>query len=748
MKSTHEAQLSDSPPETLEGLVDIVTFHSDETGFTVLKIRARGTRGPTALTCKTPAVNVGEWVRATGRWVIDRQHGRQFQADTVETLLPDSPEGLEKFLGSGLIRGIGPVYAKKLVARFGLGVMDVIENRSAELEKIEGIGPQRRRQIKESWIARRNIREIMSFLMANGVSTARAFRIHKAYGDKAIATVRLDPYCLARDIRGIGFQSADRIALRLGIPQDSPLRARAGLSYTLSELAAQGHCAYPRTALLQKTRDLLQIGIPALESALEAEILEQRLVSTPGEDGEPWIYLSHLHHAERETAERLAALLRGPHPCPGVDVEAAADWVQAKLSMTLAPGQRAAFAAAFRQKLLVVTGGPGVGKTTLVRAWVRALAAKKLRILLAAPTGRAAKRMAELSGMEARTIHRLLGYEPSTGGFRHNANVPLEADVLVIDETSMIDIPLAQSLLRAVPPTALLVFVGDMDQLPSVGPGCFLRDMIESGVLPVVRLTQVFRQGAGSLIVENAHRINRGEMPVLPPDPRTAQAAPAASSPAPDFHFIPAEDPARALDVIRRLATDLVPRRCNLPPDAIQILTPMQKGELGTRNLNRLLQAALNPRNPEIERFGWHWRVGDRVMQTENDYDKDVFNGDLGTIQSVSPEENLLNVRYDDRNVPYDFQELDELSPAYAVTIHKSQGSEYPCVIVPLHTQHYVMLQRNLLYTAVTRGKKQVFLVGSPRALGIAVRNADSARRHTALRSRLRRLLPLIPPIA
>jgi exodeoxyribonuclease V alpha subunit len=747
MKSRHEAQLSDAPPETIEGLVDIVTFHSDDTGFTVLKIRARGTRGQTALTGKTPAVHVGEWVRATGRWVIDRQHGRQFQADAIQTLLPDSREGLEKFLGSGLIRGIGPVYAKKLLDRFGLGVMDVIENRSAELEKVEGIGPQRRRQIKESWTASKNIREIMAFLMANGVSAARAFRIHKAYGDNAIATVRLDPYCLARDIRGIGFQSADRIAIRLGIPPDSPLRARAGLSYALDELAAQGHCACPRDELLRKARDLLSIDLPVLERALEAEIAEQRLVSTPGEDGADWIYLANLFHAERETAERLASLLRGRHPCPGVDADVAADWVQTKLSMTLAPGQRAAFAAAFRQKLLVVTGGPGVGKTTLVRAWVRALAAKKLRILLAAPTGRAAKRMAELSGMEARTIHRLLGYEPSTGGFRHNARTPLEADVLVVDETSMIDIPLAQALLRAVPPSALLLFVGDMDQLPSVGPGCFLRDMIESGTLPVVRLTQVFRQGAGSLIVENAHRINHGEMPVLPPP--NAPSAPGA--PAPDFHFIPAEDPSRALDVIRRLATDLVPRRCRLSPADIQILSPMQKGELGTRNLNLLLQTALNPpspRTPEIERFGWRWRVGDRVMQTENDYDKDVFNGDLGTIQSVSPDENLLTVRYDDRNVPYDFRELDELSPAYAVTIHKSQGSEYPCVVVPLHTQHYVMLQRNLLYTAVTRGKKQVFLVGSPRALGIAVRNADSTRRHTALRARLRRLLPPFPPIA
>lgn len=729
-----EEQLAESPPETIEGLVEIVTFHNEETGFCVLKIRARGFRDHVALTGKTPRIHVGEWIRAEGRWVMDRKHGRQFQAEAMAAILPDSKEGLEKFLGSGLIRGIGPVYAKKLVAHFGLDVMKVIEERSAELEKVEGIGPHRRRQIKESWNTQKTVREIIAFLMANGVSTARAFRIYKKYGENAIATVRLDPYCLARDIHGIGFQSADRIAERLGIARDSILRARAGLSYMLDELSTQGHCGYPRQELLRLTESKLDIPGDVLEEALALEVEEGRLrTAQAGEPVEEWVFLSALAAAEREVAERLAHLAQGRHPCPGVDVEAAAKWVEGKLAISLAPGQRDAFAGAFHHNILITTGGPGVGKTTLIRAWVRALAAKKLRITLCAPTGRAAKRMAELSGMEAKTIHRLLGFEPGSGQFRHNASNPLATDVLILDETSMMDIQLTQSILRAIPRNAIVIFVGDVDQLPSVGPGCVLRDMIESGQLPVYRLTQIFRQTAGSLITENAHRINAGEMPVLP------EKEAAAGMPAGDFHFITAEDPDRGVELIQQLMRSAIPRRFGLNPmQDVQVLSPMQRGSLGARNLNAALQAVLNPHGAETERFGWHYRVGDRVMQMENDYDKDVFNGDVGTITAIHTEDSELVVTFDTRNVPYDFQELDALSPAYAITVHKSQGSEYPCVIIPLHTQHYTMLQRNLLYTAITRGKKQVILVGTKKALGIAVRNAHAQHRYTTLQEHIR----------
>ncbi|HOE36895.1 MAG TPA: ATP-dependent RecD-like DNA helicase [Kiritimatiellia bacterium] len=718
--------------EALEGLVELITFHSEETGFCVLKVKARGFREMVAVVGKIPRINVGEWIKAEGKWHIDRKHGRQFQAAHLEAVVPNSLAGIEKFLGSGLIKGIGPVYAKKLVDAFGMGVLDVIENRSAELERVDGIGPLRRQQIKESWKAQKTIREIMSFLFAHGVSTGRAFRIYKTYGEEAINKVRLDPYCLARDIHGIGFKIADQIAERLGIAKDSILRARAGLTYVLLELSNQGHCAYPRDPLLARAAEMLGIPQGTMEEALRIELENGTLTVGPGEDNETWIYLAALDLAEREVAARLAEISQGAHPCPQINLPAAVEWVQKQLGMELAPGQVAAFQGAFQNKVLVITGGPGVGKTTLVQSLVKVLAAKKLRLMLCAPTGRAAKRMTELSGMEAKTIHRMLAYEPGSGRFRYNAKSPLETDVLIVDETSMIDIQLAVHLFRAVPRHGLLILVGDVDQLPSVGPGCVLRDIIESNTIPVFRLTEIFRQSDGSQIVRNAHRVNSGQMPVLP----GKDEALAGHS---DFYFVSAETPAHGVELIRKLVCEAIPRRFRLQPlRDVQILTPMQKGELGARNLNAAMQAALNPQGREVERYGWKYRERDRVMQTENNYDKDVFNGDVGTIVKVDAAEQEVLVRYDDRQVAYDFQELDELTPAYAVTVHKSQGSEYPCVVLPLHTQHYVMLQRNLLYTGITRGKQLVVLVGTTKAVGLAVRNAEAGRRNTTLRRRLR----------
>lgn len=727
--ATAPAGTGAAPPDALAGYVERVTFRNDDTGFSVMKVRARGHRGEVAVIGTVADVNPGEWVEAKGEWQVDPRHGRQFRAAEVRLAAPDSLEGIEKYLGSGLIHGIGPVYAKKLVERFGRDVFDVIETRSALLMQVEGIGPTRRDRIKSAWAEQRAVRDIMAFLFSHGVSPARAFRIYKRYGERAIQTVRLDPYCLARDIHGIGFLSADRIAERLGIARDSALRARAGVEYALGELTAEGHCAYPRDALVTHTAELLGVDDALVEAAVAAGLTDGRLVARTGPASVPLVYLAPLDLAERELARRLRWLAGGGHPLAGVDPDRAVAWVESRIRMQLAPAQREAVRAAMSSKVLVITGGPGVGKTTLVQAIVRVFRARKLRVTLCAPTGRAAKRLAESTGAEAKTIHRLLAFDPATNGFRHGADRPLDTDAVVVDESSMLDVTLAWHLVRAVPRRAALILVGDVDQLPSVGPGMVLRDAIESGAIPVQRLTQVFRQAARSHIVENAHRINEGQMPHIPEVGRDVKT---------DFYFVEAAEPPQVLDAVVRLVRERIPRRFGFDRmDGIQVLTPMQRGDLGARNLNTVLQAALNPAGAAVEKYGTVFRVGDKVMQVENNYDKDVFNGDIGRIVEVRDAEREVRVRFDDRAVVYTFQELDELVLSYAITIHKSQGSEYPCVVIPVHTQHYVMLQRNLLYTAVTRGRKLVVLVGSPKAVGIAVNRAGAGRRVTLLRERL-----------
>jgi exodeoxyribonuclease V alpha subunit len=712
----------------LDGQIERVVFRNEDNGYAVLRVKVRGHKDPVTTVGTVAEANPGEWLAADGEWVTDAHYGQQFKASSMRISQPDTLEGIKKFLGSGIIRGIGKEYAERLVKEFGRDVFDVIEHSSGKLLKVEGIGPTRRAAIRAAWEEQKGIRDIMNFLFSHGVSTARAFRIHKTYGERAIELIQRDPYCLARDIRGIGFLIADGIAQKLGIAKDSELRARAGIEYVLQELTTSGHCAYPRGDLQSKTMEMLDIPAERIGDALEHLLSEKRLIQDEDRSGRILVYLPKLYFAEWAFAKKLTELNYGKHPFPKIDFEKALEWVQKKTKITLSENQIKALGIAIQAKVMVITGGPGVGKTTLVNSIIQVLKAKKLTIALCAPTGRAAKRLSETTGLEAKTIHRLLMFNPGTGGFRHNEENPIEADVFIIDEASMIDQVLAQQLLQAVPQRAAVIFVGDADQLPSVGPGRVLRDLIRSAVVPVVALTEIFRQAAESRIVTGAHRINRGQLPEFPEEGDKSA----------DLYFIEAEETGKALGVISKMISESIPQRLGFNPiDDIQILTPMQKGELGARNLNRVMQALLNPHGRETERFGTVFREGDRVMQTENDYDKEVFNGDLGRIAAIDEEQREIIVQIDDRRVKYEFRELDELAHAYAVTIHKSQGSEYPCVIIPVHTQHFVMLQRSLLYTAVTRAKKFAVLVGTRKAMGLAVSRADSRERVTTLTERL-----------
>ena len=721
-------------PEELDCVVERVTFHNAENGFSVLRVRSRGAKASiVTVVGYIPMIAEGERLLAHGEWKNDRTHGRQFVA---ETLLPQPMQGraqIETFLASGVIRGIGPSTAKQLLQHFGDKVLDVLEHTPERLRELPGIGRARAKAIGESWTAQKSTRELMLFLADSGIGVARAARIQKEFGGDAVRLIRQDPYRLVRAIRGIGFATADALALKLGLARDAPERIRAGLSHALSEASAQGHCGLPVDELIPRCAKLLGIDSDRIGAAIAAEVQAKQLTrDTLG--GREAIFLPWLFKAEREIARGLRRVVQASGlPLGGGDEEAGQR--PTLHGVPLSPSQRHAVEVALRSKVCVITGGPGVGKTTIVNSIVQIAAAADAEILLAAPTGRAARRLGESTDREAKTIHRLLEVNAQDGRFARNEDDPLECDLLIVDEASMIDVMLMQALVAALPSEAALLLVGDIDQLPAVGPGQVLNDIIHSGVIPVVRLTEVFRQDAASRIIVSAHAINEGRMPEL-----THRDG--------DFYFFTSADSGSAAETIVNLVAERIPNRFGLDPlREIQVLCPMRRGTAGVEGLNAALQKRLNPRAsdpnaPRIERLGTAFHAGDKVMQTVNNYDKDVFNGDTGVILGIETESSTAIVDIDGRRLEYKDEELDDLVLAYATTIHKSQGSEYPAVVIALTMQHAVMLQRNLIYTAVTRGKKLVVIVGEKSALRQGVSTAGSNRRWTKLGEWLTRVSP------
>ncbi len=715
------------PTERLSGLVERVVFHNPATGFCVLRVKLADQRELATFVGECAQVAPGEVVRAEGSWQTDPQFGRQFRTRAVAVVPPSTMEGMEAYLASGMIKGIGRGFAKKLVEAFGEQVFEVIEHQPERLREVPGIGPGLAKRIAQAWDEQKTVREIMLYLHAHGLSPLRAARIYETYGERAIETVSANPYRLAQDIRGIGFTSADELASRLGIPRDSPFRLRAGLWHVLEEALGQGHCGLPREELAEQTATLLGIESAQVETAIDAATAAKALIADRVDDTD-CLFLPAIYQAEDEIADALRRLGRGRPTWAIDDPDGRVAEVERELALRLADSQRAALRLALVSKLLIITGGPGTGKTTLVEAILAGLGngagGKNIEIALAAPTGRAARRLSESTGREAKTLHRLLEAEPGRG-FRRGPERPLACDLLVVDEMSMVDVPLMEALLAALPEEAGLLLVGDADQLPSVGPGQVLADLIASERLAVIRLDQVFRQAAQSQIVRNAHRINHGTMPELARDEGQLS----------DFYAIKARGPEDGARLVLELVSQRIPARFGLNPLAdIQVLCPTNRGELGARHLNAALQARLNPDAADrVERYGVTFAQGDKVMQLENDYEREVYNGDLGRLVGIDHAQSQVQVEIDARQLTYSFSELDRLVPAYAITVHKAQGSEYPAVVLPLARQHGRMLRRNLVYTAVTRAKRLVVLVVEGDALELAIAGRPEPRRWSRL---------------
>ena len=707
----------------LRGIVDRITFQNEENGYTVARLQVEGLAAynnrPATIVGEMLSINPGETVVLDGEWTTHKQYGAQFKIASYQTVYPSTVEGMRRYLGSGLIKGIGPVTAKRIVEHFGKEALHVIERDPERLVEVEGLGAKRAKWIIKAWEDQREIHNVMLFLQSHEVGTGYAVKIWKKYGQKAVELIRENPYRLSADVWGIGFLTADRIAQKMGIPAHSDRRIQAGLLHVLNEAAdKEGHVFLPEDALIESCVEALDVPVDAIAPCIAQLRSEESIVVD-----EERVYLPHLYYAEQGAATRCYQLSQVQRIELG-NIPAEIRAIEQRDGVTFAPRQKTALEKALSHNLLVLTGGPGTGKTTTIKGLIALLEARNKTIALAAPTGRAAKRMSEATGHEAKTIHRLLKFSPSEMVFEKNFENPLEIDALIVDEISMVDTVLMNSLLRAVPISASVVLVGDVDQLPSVGAGNVLKDVIASGIVEVIELNEIFRQAQTSRIITNAHAINRGEMPYVQND-RDA-----------DFFFLEASEPDQVVETVCGLCATRLPRTYRLDSiEDIQVLVPMYRGETGANNLNRVLQDELNPKGQEMMRGGIRFRVGDKVMQVRNNYDRDVFNGDIGRVHGI--EDDILRVRFQDRVLAYEFSELDELVLAYAMSVHKSQGAEFRAVVMPLTTQHYMMLQRNLLYTAITRARELVVIVGTKQALGMAVRNNRVAERYTTLSPRI-----------
>lgn len=713
----------------IQGTVSRVTFYQADTGFSVLKVKLPKKNDPVSVIVQAGQIYEGEPITAKGRWENHKTHGMQFKASIVQTSMPTQLLGIEKYLSSGFIKGIGPGFAKKIIEKFGQKVFEVIDKTPHKLQEISGLSGARFESILTSWENHKAIREIMVFLQSHGMGVSKANKIYKTYGQRAIKIIEKNPYQLAKDIHGIGFKTADTMAQSLGIPKDSIIRAHAGLQYTLQQSLSEGHCGLPKDKLLQEAEKLLDIPEDILQQGLAVGLTEKSLIEDT-KDNAPVIFLYYLWHYEKTIAKLVLNLVsQKPLKWKNLKTKPAIEWVESHLKLSLSEGQKDAIRKLIDAKLMVITGGPGVGKTSVIQSIIQVLKKESAKILLAAPTGRAAKRMTEATGLPSKTLHRLLETEGKGGKFQRNEDHPLEGDLLIIDEVSMVDVPMLRSVLLALPKNMSLILVGDVDQLPSVGPGQVLKDLIESDKVPVCRLTQIFRQAKTSHIITNAHCINKGNMPDLAD--KTGIDT--------DFYFVSAKTPEECQHKLLKMVKERIPKKFGFNPlSDIQVLTPMNRSSLGAQSLNQLLQQAINPRlataSHWVERFGTKFYVGDKIIQTTNNYDKDVFNGDGGVILSIDSETKEVVIDFDGREIHYDLDELDEIMLAYALTIHKSQGSEYPVVVIPLMMQHYMMLKRNLLYTGITRGKKLVICVGEKKAVAMAVKGQEKLMRCSKLR--------------